>query len=56
MTLPIQSIGRAMAVVASRYSVQELGTIQDCHEPTIRSLRDKTAKLTSGGEMSPRSA
>ena len=50
------SLGSAMAVVASRYSVQELAAIQDDLERTIQALRDETAKLTHGGEMSPPSA
>jgi DNA-binding MarR family transcriptional regulator len=50
------SLGNAMAVVASKYSVQELAAIRDYLERTIQTLRDETAKLTHRGEKSPPSA
>ena len=49
------SLGKAMAAVASGYSVRELALIQDYLERTIRVLRDETAKLTRDeGEESSR--
>jgi DNA-binding MarR family transcriptional regulator len=49
-----ESLGRAMAAVAGRYSARELAVIQDYFERTIRTLRDETAKLArEGAKQSP---
>ena len=41
-----ESLGRAMAAVAGRYSTRDLALIQDYFERTIRTLRDETAKVS----------
>jgi DNA-binding MarR family transcriptional regulator len=47
------SLGRAMAAVAGRYSAQELAVIRDYLERTIQTLRDETAKVSRDGERKP---
>ncbi len=44
-----ESLGRAMAGVAGRYTAQELAVIRDYFERTIQTLRDETAKLSRDG-------
>jgi DNA-binding MarR family transcriptional regulator len=44
-----ESLGRAMAAVAGRYSARELTVIQDYFERTIQTLRDETAKVSAQG-------
>jgi DNA-binding MarR family transcriptional regulator len=48
-----ESLGRAMAAVAGRYSARELAVIRDYLERTIQALRDETAKLARDGAQAP---